>query len=259
MRVCTAEFPNEEDRYEGAIEGIASYVQRTSPDLLVLPEMPFTPWIFCVEQSDPDQWAATVENHAIWLDRLANAIPTAIITSRPTNENGKALNQAFYLDTERALHTLRSKYYLPNDYPALERVWFDEGDTPTGVFDILGHRIGVQLCSELMYAETPRLLADDGVEIIIQPRATGDHPRWRAASVLGASTAGAYVIGSNRRSTECDWFTGGSWAYSPSGKLLGESDQENPFITVETSQKEVRSAKNEYPLTMYDHYRRLRT
>lgn len=257
MRVCTAEFPNEDDRYERAIEDIASHVQRTSPDLLVLPEMPFIPWIFCIEKSDLDQWKATIASHARWLDRLAKAIPTAIITSRPVNDNGKSLNQAFYLDRKRTLHPLRSKYYLPDDYPAVERVWFDEGDMPPGVFDILGHRIGVQLCSELMYAETPRLLAGDGVEIIIQSRATGDHPRWRAASVLGASTAGAYVIGSNRRSTDCDWFTGGSWIYSPSGQLLAESSQENPFATVDISQEALRSVRDQYPLTMFAHYRKL--
>lgn len=58
MRICTAEFPNEEDKYASAIESIASHVQQTNPDLLVLPEMPFTSWIFCVEQSDPNQLAA---------------------------------------------------------------------------------------------------------------------------------------------------------------------------------------------------------
>jgi len=72
---------------------------------------------------------------------------------------------------------------------------------------------------------------------------------------LAASTAGAFVVGVNRRSTERDWFTGVSWIYSPTGELLGESSPEQPFVTVETNTDETLPAKNEYPLTMYGHYR----
>ena len=255
MKVCTAEFPDEVRKFEQAVETVAAHVAETRPDLLVLPEMPFTPWVFCVEASDPDQWAATVENHDRWLQRLVDAVPTPIITSRPTNKDGKALNEAFFLDADRTLHPLRSKSYLPNDFPAVERVWFDEGDTATGVFDILGAKVGVQLCSEIMYPETPRLLGAEGAEIVVQSRATGDHPRWRAASVLGASTSGAFVVGANRRSEDRDWFTGASWVYSPQGELLGESSAEHPCVTVEIDLNEARAAKAEYPLTMFEHYR----
>jgi len=256
MRICAAEFPDELNKYESAIDNLAAHVRDAKPDLLVLPELPFTPWIFHVEKRDQAQWLATVKNHAKWLDHLASAIPTPIIASRPVDEDGKVLNQAVYVDASRILHPLRAKYCLPNDFPALEQVWFDEGDTHTGAFDILGQKIGVQLCSEIMYAEIPRLLAAEGAEIIIQARATGDHPRWRAASVLAASTAGAFVVGANRRSTVREWFTGASWIYSPEGALLGESSSEQPFVTVAIDLNETLSAKNEYPLTMYDHYRR---
>ena len=158
-------------------------------------------------------------------------------------------------ELDRTFHPLRSKFYLPNDFPAVERVWFDEGDTMTGVFDVLGARISVRLCSEIMYAETPRLLRAEGAEIVVQSRATGDHPRWQAASVLGASTSGAFVIGANRRSEDRDWFTGASWVYSPQGELLGESSAEHPCVTVEIDLNEARAAKAEYPLTMFEHYR----
>jgi len=233
MRICAAEFPDELRRYEGAIDSLAEHVSEMRPDLLVLPEMPFTPWIFHIDASDDKQLSATVENHAKWLDRLADAIPSPIITSCPVRKKDRFLNQAIYLNAERALHPLRAKCYLPNDFPALERVWFDEGDSPLGVFDILEQRVGIQICSEIMYAEIPRLLSEKGVEIIIQARATGDHPRWRAASILAASTAGAFVVGANRRSVERDWFAGGSWIYSPAGELLGESSLGQRFVTVE--------------------------
>lgn len=255
MKVCTAEFPDEVRKNEHAIEVIAAHVAETRPNLLVLPEMPFTPRIFCVDAADRDRWAATVEDHDQWLRRLTDVVPTPIITSRPINKTGKALNEAFFLDADRTLHPLRSKFYLPNDFPAVERVWFDEDDTATGVFDILGARISVQLCSEIMYAETPRLLRAEGAEIVVQSRATGDHPRWRAASVLGASTSGAFVIGANRRSEDRDWLTGASWVYSPASELLGESSPEHPCVTVEIDLNAARPTKGKYPLTMFEHHR----
>ena len=84
MRVCAAEFPDEPSKYESAIEYLTAHVREALPDLLVLPEMPFTPWIFYVEKSDPEQWVATVEDHSKWLSRLASAVATPAIFPIPT-------------------------------------------------------------------------------------------------------------------------------------------------------------------------------
>ncbi|WBU64296.1 carbon-nitrogen hydrolase family protein [Paracoccus aerodenitrificans] len=254
MKVATAEFPDEAERYEAAIEGIAHHVAGEKPDLLVLPEMPFTPWIFCVDRFDTNQWKKTVETHAMWLERFASDVSAPLITSRPANLDGKRLNQAIYLDDQRQIHPLRSKYYLPDDYPAVEAPWFDRGDVPGEVFELGGCQIGVQLCSELIYAETPRKLGRNGAEIIVQSRATGNTPRWRAASVLGAGTSGAFVIGANRRSVARDWFTGGSWVYSPEGDLLAETSADQPVVSVEIDLSRSKAAKQEYPVTMINRY-----
>lgn len=254
MRVCVAEFPDEIALYEAGMAQIADHVATEAPDLLVLPEMPFTPWIFCVEARDTTLWKETLLAHAQWRDRLAGMIPTPILTSEPVERDGRRLNEAIFLDGDRKRYPLRSKHYLPNDYPAIEQVWFDEGDTATGVFDLLGHPFAVQLCSEIMYGEIPRLLAAQGARIIVQSRATGDHPRWRAASLLAAATSGCFVLGANRRSADRDWFTGGSWVYGPDGTLLGETSASAPCLTVEIALNEAEMAQNEYPRSMFAHY-----
>ena len=254
MRVATAEFPDEAEHFEAAMDGIARHVEDEKPDLIVLPEMPFTPWIFHVESFDHRQWQDTVEGHARWLERFIGEVEVPLITSRPIEVDGRRLNQAIYVDEQRELRPLRGKYYLPRDYPAIETPWFDRGDPPGEVFELGGRQVGVQLCSEIMYAEIPRGLGLSGAEIIVQPRATGDAPRWRAASVLGAGTAGAFVIGSNRRSVARDWFTGGSWIYSPQGVLVAETSAERPVVSVEIDLSQVRSAKQDYPVTMIRRY-----
>lgn len=254
MKICTTEFPDEEQHYDKAINSLASYVTKAEPGLVVLPEMPFTPWVFHVENFSQERWNHTVEAHARWLDQLCEAIPTPIFTSRPITVDGLNLNQAFYVDRNRNIQTLRSKRFLPNDFPAVERVWFNEGESIDSVYEIQGHTVGLQLCSEIMYAEIPRILSAKNVQIIIQPRATGGHPRWKAASILSASTSGAYVVGANRRSTERDWFTGGSWVYSPEGDLLTETTEEKPFTTIEIDLSKADDAKAGYPITMFRYY-----
>lgn len=255
MKIASAEFPDEIALYGSSIDLIARHVESSQPDLLVLPEMPFTPWVFHTEVFDQTIWDRAVEDHEKWLHRCFQAVQVPMITSRPVNVESKRLNQAIFLDTSGKVQPLRSKFYLPNQFPAVEVPWFDEGDKPGEVFELLGHRIGVQLCSELMFAEVPRILGANGATIIIQSRATGDHPRWRAASVLSASTSGAFVVGSNRRSVDRDWFTGGSWVYGPDGMLIAETTEAQPIITVEINGTFSDAAQHEYPLPMFRDYR----
>jgi N-carbamoylputrescine amidase len=254
MKICTTEIPDEISQYEKAIDSLASHVAEMKPDLVVLSEMPFTPWIFHVDTFSQKKWEQTVESHAKILNQLCTTISTPIITSRPISVDGINLNQAIYIDQARNVQPLRSKRYLPNDYPAVERVWFNEGEQSNTVFDLQGCKIGIQLCSEIMYTEIPRILGMAGAQIVIQSRATGNHPRWRAASILGASTSSAFVVGANRRSFERDWFTGGSWIYSPQGDLLAETSESNPTMTHEVDLAEANEAKTEYPMTMFRHY-----
>lgn len=255
MKIATAEFPDETARYPAAIDAIAAHIRENQPDLLVLAEMPFTPWVFHTDRFDQRVWDQTVAGHAEWLDRFHRAVRAPLITSRPTNIGGRRLNQAIFVDGTGAVRPLRSKYYLPNEFPAVEAPWFDIGDPPGEVFDLLGHRMGVQLCSELMFAEIPRMFGLNGAQIVVQPRATGSHPRWRATAVLSAATSGAFVIGANRRSVERDWFTGGSWVYGPGGDLIAETSAASPIVTVAIDRIQADMAKNQYPLPMFNDYR----
>ena len=254
IKITTAEIPDEEAGYESAIKAISLHVNTEKPDLVVLPEMPFTPWIFTTDKVDTELWDNTVNNHSNWLNALISDLNAPLITSRPTSLNGKHLNQAIYIDKDRNIHPLRSKFFLPNEYPAVEVPWFDSGDSPDQTFQLDGLTMGIQLCSEILYAEIPRLLGMKAAQLIIQPRATGDDPRWRAAALLAAATSGTFVIGANRRSSKLDWFTGASWVYAPKGALLAETSQEKPVISIELDLSEVTEKQSQYPSNMFAHY-----
>lgn len=251
MKIAVAEFPDEPRRYEAAIDAIAGHIEHEKPDLLVLPEMPFTTWEFYHDRFNSKAWDRIVASHELQLDRFLDIVHVPILTSRPVTFNGKCLNQSFYYHPSDGVRPLRSKFYLPNDFPAVEVPWFHVGDDPKQIFDLGEHKIGVQLCSEIMYSETPRLLGSAGAELIIQPRATGGHPRWRAASLLSAATSGAFVISANRHSEDRDWFTGGSWVYNPDGALLIETSSECIVRSVVIEVAASATAKRKYPMTMF--------
>ncbi|MFT5136708.1 MAG: putative amidohydrolase [Arenicella sp.] len=76
-------------------------------------------------------------------------------------------------------------------------------------------------------------------------------PRYR---VLVAFTSFAFDVGANRRSSERDWFTGGSWMYSPLDDLLAETSESNIAVTCEIDLDEAKKAKTDYPMTMFRHH-----
>ncbi|MFT5136707.1 MAG: N-carbamoylputrescine amidase [Arenicella sp.] len=156
MKICTTEFPDEVSQHEKAIDSRIAHVAEMKPDLLVLSEMLFTPWIFHADTFAQEKWEKTVESRSKILDQLCAIIPTSISSSRPISEDDLNLNQAIYIDNTRNVQPLRPKRYLPNDYPAVKRVWFNEGGRSDTVFDLLVCKIGIQLCSEIMYTEIPR-------------------------------------------------------------------------------------------------------
>lgn len=69
-------------------------------------------------------------------------------------------------------------------------------------FDVLeyrGQRLGVLLCTELMFTEWARHYRRQGAHVIAVPRASGMSMRkWHTAAAMAAIVSGCYVLSSNR-------------------------------------------------------------
>jgi N-carbamoylputrescine amidase len=112
-------------------------------------------------------------------------------------------------------------------------VWFDQGDRNFRPVPCGPLRIGVQMCSEMMFPEHSRALDLAGAHLVVQPRATGPGKKWKVASEMGAVGSGCYVISANRPSYPRDWFCGNSWLLSPEAAILAETAAEQPFVTAD--------------------------
>lgn len=229
-------------------------VDAARPDLLVTNELPFGPWLAGADALDVSAARRSVELHEHGLGALAALGVPAVISSRPVWTGEKLANEAFVLERGRAV-ALHAKHMLPEEPGWREATWYEAGTGGFAARTVAGLRVGVLLCTELMFNERARRYGRDGADLIVVPRATGtDHSMWRTAAAMAAIVAGSYVVSSNRagRGSTGPEFGGGGFAFAPDGSLLASTSPENPLTTVRIDVERSRRQKAEYPCYVKD-------
>lgn len=254
INVTVCDFPDETDRKDAAWSDLIQYLSKTPTDVLVLPEMPFTCWIFDGEIIDAGLWRAAVDAHDRMIERMSELPASTVFSSRPLDRNQQRLNEAFFWTQRDGYHGIRSKWYLPDEPEGREALWFNQGDRSFSPIATGPIKAGVQLCSEMMYPEHARMIGLEGGQFIAQPRATGDNRRWRIAAGMSAVTSGCFIATANRRSFNRDWFTGGSWVLAPDAGVLAETSENCPFATATIDLGQTDIAKGDYPCDMHRMY-----
>ena len=111
-----------------------------------------------------------------------------------------------------------------------------------------GPAVGVQICSDGNRLVGAQLLAAQGVELILAPRATpgSTYPRWRLVYQAMAVTSAAYVVSVNRSKPEYGVPIGGpSLVVGPDGQVMLETEDPVVLITLDLSM--VGRMRDEYP------------
>lgn len=235
---------------EGATwEGIAERIAELAPDFLVTNEMPFGPWLAASSAYDPARAAESVRIHEAGLAALAALALPAVVSSRPVPAGDRLANEAFALQGGRytALH---HKQYFPEEPGFFEATWFRPAMDGFKVFDVGGVRLGVQLCTELMFNERARRYGRDGAELIVVPRASGASVgRWMTAGAMAALVSGCYVVSSNRagRAADGQVFGGHAFAFQPDGEPLAQSSDTESIVVVDVDPARSRAQQSQYP------------
>ena len=78
---------------------------------MLLPEMPFYPWIAAEKPFKLQKWEASVAEHERWVARLSELAPASVLASRTVAQRR---NEGFVWEPQgyRAVH---DKYYLPEE------------------------------------------------------------------------------------------------------------------------------------------------
>jgi N-carbamoylputrescine amidase len=223
-------------------------IERDRPDVAVLNEMPFGAWIASRDTFVPDLAAASVRDHERAIPYLQK-MSTAVLSSRPIAGPQKLSNEAFLIadDGYRAIH---HKHFFPQEPGFFEDAWFAPQRPGFDVVEHRGLRIGVLLCTELMFNEWARHYRRQGAHVIAVPRASGASRNWDTAAAMAAIVSGCYVVSSNRAPRVGDSnsnFGGRGFVYSPAGELLAETSTATPLVTVEIDLARVAEAQRAYP------------
>ena len=254
MKVTVCEISDDEDNFIDDWQELAIHLDQNKPDLLLLPEMPFSKWIASEKKVNEESKARSVEKHEKWMVKMEQLNAKQIVYSRPVIAGDKLFNTAFVYVKDRGHFKIHTKSFFPEEPFFWEESWFDheEGE----MFELLaisGIKIGVLLCTEMWLTEYARHYGKQGIDILLCPRATGmaSVDRWIRCGQTLAILSGAYCLSSNRSGHGDQHFQwgGNGWIAEPvTGDLLGTTTPGEKFVTTEIDITKSRNAKNKYPL-----------
>ncbi len=183
MRISVCEM--HPDMLPGSDEwkAFASRVRCEGPEVLVLNEMPFGPWIAAGEEPDRSVIARAQQLHAQGIARLHELEVPTVLGTRASDHGGHSVNEAFVWTKEKGLTGVHTKQYFPDEPGFYEARWFEAGEPHFRTIDIGALRVGFLICSEVMFNEHARQYGRRGVHLIAAPRATpgGSLARWTVA------------------------------------------------------------------------------
>jgi N-carbamoylputrescine amidase len=226
-------------------------VSRESPDLFLLNEMPFGPWISAGQVFHQETWNQSCVAHEQGIRCLAELGATVVAGSRPHELDGRRVNDGFIWTMDEGVKSIHTKQYFPDEEGYYEARWFHAGERHFRVAPAGRTQCGFLICTELMFNERARQYGRNGAEVILVPRAVGKSSleRWLVATRMAAIVSGAYVLSSNRVGVDSQGqtFGGSGWVVNSSGDLVAQTSSATPVVFAEIDTQSVARAQREYP------------
>ena len=248
MKVTVCQLHDDPAGLESDWAGLVAHVRAEESNVVLLPEMPFSPWFATSRRFDAAVWTAAVDAHTVWEARLKDLAPAAVIASRPIDFGNERYNEGFVWDSETGMRGAHAKTFLPDEEGVWEASWYRRATpefTPVQVFDA---QVGFLICTELWYFEQARLYGLEGVHLLVTPRLTHGSTldKWLVGGRAAAIAAGAFGLSSNRFH-ESGAYGGQGWVVGPDGEVLALTSANEPFVSVRIDLEAAKKAKSTYP------------
>lgn len=251
MKATICQLHNDADALAEDWNALVAHVRAKGSHLVVLPEMPFYPWVAAGPDADPAVWAAAVEAHARWIDRFPELGAVTVVGTRPVLRGGRRLNEGFVWTPESGARGVHAKVYLPDEAGFWEASWYEPGPPEFDVVEVDGVRLGFLICTELWFLRHARAYAAQGIHCLVCPRATplSSVDKWLAGGRTAAVVAGAFCLSSNRVGDGAPLSWGGAgWLMEPQeGRVLAVTDEVHPWTTLDLNLEHAEAAKHTYP------------
>lgn len=258
VRITVCELPDFGDpAFESRFDALAGHAAENDADVVVLPELPFAPWLPARDPARADvgpAWERAVESHDEWVGELDALAPASVAGSRPAVRDDHRFNEGFlWADGEaRGVHLKR---YLPDEPGFKEASWYDAGADPFEPVSCAGLDVGMLVCTDLWASHEVRAYGRAGVDLLVNPRVTERRTteKWLAGARTMGVLAGSYLASSNRSgSADGVTFGGAGWVTAPDGTVLARTDVDHPFATVEVDPAVADRAESTYPRDALD-------
>ncbi|MBW3618633.1 MAG: carbon-nitrogen hydrolase family protein [Actinobacteria bacterium] len=252
MKVTVCQLSDVASELEEQWDALAAHCRHEAPDLVVLPELGFSPWLAATDTPDQAAWDDSVAVHERWLERLPELGATVVVGSVPIVDAGRNHNAAFVWTADAGPVHAHRKYHLPDEPGFSEARWYERGPKEFVPVDTPVARLGFLLCTEMWFTEHARAYARAGVEVLASPRGVGraSLDKWIAGGRAGAVMSGAYGVSSNRGGVDARGFewAGAGWIIEPEeGEVLALTSDDEPFVTRDVDLDVARTAKSTYP------------
>ncbi len=248
MRVTVCELPQEPLALAAAWAGLCRHVSQEGSELVLLPEFALVDAVWQAERFDAARWAEALALGGALSERLPELGADRVVGTRPIAERGRRFNEGYLWSRVGGLTPLRRKYFLPEEAGGWEAGWFDRGDAAFPTYQMQGLSFGLNICTELWALESHAGYAEEGVQVILTPRATGAATvaKWFAAGVVAAVRSGAFSLSSNRVDST-GAFGGAGWIIGPEGEVLARTSAKAPWVTVDLDLASQAAGRDGYP------------
>jgi N-carbamoylputrescine amidase len=252
MKVTVCEISNSVKGLAEDWNALVEHVNSNESELVLLPELSFSTWLAETPDYDPVLWQEAVDAHDKWIARF-NEMPNAMIAgSRAVIRNKINHNDGYIWDSINGYRKTHTKYYLPIDNGFFEASWFKKGAKEFIPVETEKAKLGYQVCTDLWFSNHAWDYGKQGVDIILNPRATPmcTREKWIAGGRTTSVVSGCYCLSSNFSGVNDQGFefAGRGWIIEPKeGDILGMTNSKNKFLTLDINLNDAKEAKNIYP------------
>jgi N-carbamoylputrescine amidase len=251
MKVTVCELKDAREGFSRDWADLARHVKDQESELVLLPEMSFSPWFAWQRDFVPEIWKAAVQDHAGWKKRLSELGSVVVCGTAPVDDAGGRRNRAFVFSPGTGYTAVHDKYYLPDEEGFWEETWYGRGNGDFASHRVSGVALGFMICTEMWFFQHARAYGEQGVHLILCPRATPHETldKWLAGGRAASVVSGAFCLSSNliSEAEEPADLGGKGWITDPDGVVLGVTSPAQPFLTLDIDTSLAATAKQTYP------------
>jgi N-carbamoylputrescine amidase len=244
------------ERFRKDWDRLSGQIRLYGSDLVLLPEMPFSPWFAWQKKFEERSWREAVESHDRWMPRCQDLAPAVVLGTRPCDRKDGRFNEGFVWKPESGYVPAHTKHYLPKEEGYWEEEWYQPGEKSFVPVNASQAKVGFTICTELWFLRHSREYGKEGTHIVACPRATPSSTldKWLAGGQVSAVVSGAFSLSSNKVSERShpSEMGGQGWIIGPDGDVLAVTSEHKPFITMEIDLSEAERAKTTYPRYVRD-------